>query len=129
MTHPAPRDTSAKHAAQSGLAANRSRRMLLCVLLAAVVALPAGRALAQESNSNPFMPKMSLQGEQKRQLTPEEEERQRRLDADYKAATKKIPDQKPADPWGDVRQAPASPAQKATASAQKKKQPAQPQPQ
>jgi len=45
---------------------------------------------------------MSLQNEQKR-LTPEEREQQKKLDDDYKAATKKVPDQKAIDPWGDIR--------------------------
>ena len=76
------------------------------------------------------MPKFSLGGEQKRKLTPEEEEQQKKIDADYKAATRKIPEQKTADPWADVRQAPAAPGQKAStasqnSSAPKKKQSAQ----
>jgi hypothetical protein len=36
------------------------------------------------------MPSFSLQGDKKRPLTPEEQERQKQLDNDYKAATKKI---------------------------------------
>jgi hypothetical protein len=65
------------------------------------------------------MPKISIGGEQKRALTPEEQERQKRIDADYKAATSKIPAQKAPDPWADdVRQAPASSGQKPSASAQ-----------
>src|SRR6516225_908269 len=78
----------------------------------------------------PIMPKISIGGEQKRALTPEEQERQKQIDADYKAATSKIPAQKAPDPWADVRQAPASSGQKPSASAQnasalKKKQSAQ----
>ena len=76
------------------------------------------------------MPKISIGGEQKRALTPEEQERQKQIDADYKAATSKIPAQKAPDPRADVRQAPASSGQKPSASAQnasaqKKKQSAQ----
>ena len=74
------------------------------------------------------LPKFSLGGEQKRKLTPEEEEQQKKIDADYRAAARKIPDQKSADPWADVRQAPAGSGQKASTpngSAQKKKQSAQ----
>jgi ATP-dependent DNA ligase len=56
-----------------------------------------------------------LGAKEKRQLTPEEQERQKQLDAAYRAAQKKIPDQKAADPWGGVRPTP-------TASASKKKQ-------
>ena len=100
---------------------------LLGLVLVAAFALPGASALAQE---NPFMPKMSIGGEQKRKLTPEEEERQKQIDADYKAATSKIPAQKKADPWADMRQGPAASGPKASAStqnaaAQKKKQSAQ----
>jgi hypothetical protein len=49
---------------------------------------------------------MSLGAKEKRQLTPEEQEKQKQLDAAYKAATKKIPDQKVTDPWGGVRPTP-----------------------
>jgi hypothetical protein len=94
---------------------------LLGVLLAAALVLPAASALAQDSNGGGGgvpMPKFSIGGEQKRKLTPEEEDRQKQIDADYKAATKKIPDQKAGDPWADVRQAPAGSGQKASSSAQ-----------
>jgi hypothetical protein len=67
------------------------------------LSLLSGSAFAQ---SNPFMPKMSLGEKEKKQLTPEEQERQKQLDADYRAAQKKIPDQKAADPWGGVRPTP-----------------------
>ena len=56
-----------------------------------------------------------LQGEQKRPLTPEEQERQKQLDDAYKAAAKKIPEQSANDPWANVRPAP-------TVSDPKKKQ-------
>jgi hypothetical protein len=79
-------------------------RPLACTLLAAAaLALSAPVASAQ----NPLSPKLSLQGDQKRPLTPEEVERQKRIDAEYKAATSKIPDQRAADPWATVRPAPA----------------------
>jgi hypothetical protein len=101
-------------------------RTLLGLVLAAAFALPGASALAQ---SNPIMPKISIGGDQKRPLTPEEQERQKQIDADYKAATSKIPAQKAPDPWADVRQAPPASGQKASASqnasAQKKKQSAQ----
>ena len=106
-------------------------RYLLGSLLAAALVFPAAMAFAQDSGGggNPIMPKFSIGGEQKRKLTPEEEERQKQIDSDYKAATSKIPAQKTVDPWGDVRQAPAASGQKASssqnASAPKKKTPAQ----
>ena len=98
--------------------------MLLGFALAA--ALPGTSALAQ---SSPIMPKFSIGGE-KKLLTPEEAERQKQIDADYKAANSKIPTQKVPDPWADVRQTPAGSGQKASAStknasARKKKQSAQ----
>jgi hypothetical protein len=103
-------------------------RTLIGLLLAAAFALPPPSALAQDGGIP--MPKFSLGGEQKRKLTPEEEEQQQKIDADYKAATRKIPDQKTTDPWADVRQAPSAPGQKAStasqnSSAPKKKQSAQ----
>ena len=81
------------------------------LLPAVALALLTGSASAQ----NPLMPSVSLGKEQKRQLTPEEQERQKQLDQDYKAATKKVPDQKATDPWASVRPTP-------TVAAPKKKQ-------
>jgi hypothetical protein len=100
-------------------------RRALSVALAGALVLPAANALAQDGG-NPIMPKFSIGGEQKRKLTPEEAERQKQIDADYKAATGKIPAQKVRDPWADVRQAPAGSGQKTSSptqnvSAQKKK--------
>jgi hypothetical protein len=109
----APDDVFRNNAGRYDLTVNRLQRILLPALLAVALALPAASAFAQDIN--PLTPKISLQGDQKRPLTPEEQERQKRLDAEYKAATSKIPDQKRADPWADVRPAPS-------ASAAKKKQ-------
>ncbi|MFY9835885.1 MAG: hypothetical protein WAK55_05350 [Xanthobacteraceae bacterium] len=71
------------------------------LLLSVTLPLLSGNAFAQ----NPLMPGLHTQKEEK-QLTPEEQERQKRLDADHKAATKKIPDQGVTDPWGGVRPTP-----------------------
>ena len=124
-------NASQEDACQRGVAGcdtapEKRLRALLGLVLAAAFALPGAGALAQ----SPIMPKISIGGEQKRALTPEEQERQKQIDADYKSATSKIPAQKAPDPWADVRQAPASSGQKASAStqstsAQKKKQSAQ----
>ena len=38
--------------------------------------------------------------------------RSKQIDNDYKAATRKIPDQKPNDPWGAIRPTPTAPAPK-----------------
>ena len=79
------------------------------LLLSVTLPLLSGSAFAQDSN--PFMPKMSLGAKEKKQLTPEEQEKQKQLDADYKAATKKIPDQKSDDPWAGVRPTPTAKSQ------------------
>jgi hypothetical protein len=50
-------------------------------------------------------------------LTPEEKQ----IDNDYKAATSKIPDQKPNDPWGAIRPAPNTPSPKTPTGAGAKK--------
>jgi hypothetical protein len=55
---------------------------------------------------------MSLQGEKKRALTPEEQERQKQIDNDHKAAISEVPEQKANDPWADVRPTPTAPAPK-----------------
>lgn len=82
-----------------------TRRTLLSG--AALLAMLTGPAVAQMP-----MPTISLGGEQKRKLTPEEQEKQDELDKAYKSATNKIPDQKANDPWATVRPAPATPAPK-----------------
>ena len=69
--------------------------MRVLIPTAAIIALLAGAASAQ--SMSPF------QEAPKRQLTPEEIEKQQKLDADYKAAVGKLPEHKSADPWGDVR--------------------------
>jgi len=84
-----------------------SKLLLLTMTLPLLSATAFAQIPAESSSSgNPFSPKMSLGEKEKRQITPEEQEKQKQLDADYKAATKKIPDQKAADPWADVRPAP-----------------------
>jgi len=52
-----------------------------------------------------------LQKEQKK-LTSEQQKYQQELDDSYKAAQKKIPIQKPMDPWADMRLAPAASSSK-----------------
>jgi hypothetical protein len=84
------------------------------LLLAAALALLTGSASAQpaQTEMSPLVPGISLGKEQKRSLTPEEQERQKKIDEDYRAATKKIPEQKANDPWADVRPAPTTSAPK-----------------
>ena len=70
------------------------------LLLAAALALLSGSASAQMSGGRPGP------GPPDTGPTPLEQQRQKRIDNDYKAATKNIPDQKPKDPWGDIRPTP-----------------------
>jgi hypothetical protein len=87
------------------------------LLISVTLPLLCGSAFAQipapdsSSSGNPFMPSMSLGEKEKKQLTPEEQEKQEQLDADYKKATNKIPDQKTSDPWGGVRPTPTGKSQ------------------
>jgi hypothetical protein len=86
-----------------------TRTSVTLIPLVATLAVLTGSAFAQ---SNPFMPKMSLGGQEKKALTPEEQERQKQIDDAYRAATNKIPNQSANDPWATVRPAPAAPAPK-----------------
>jgi hypothetical protein len=83
------------------MAQNIARWMLRTLIApAAVFAFLTVNASAQ---LNPMMPKFSI-GKDQHKLTPEEQQREEQIDSAYQAATKKIPDQKPAnDPWADVR--------------------------
>ena len=76
-----------------------AQNMRILIQAAAIIALLAGAAAAQ--TLSPF------QTPPKRELTEEEIEKQKKLDADYKSTIKKLPDQKVVDPWGSVRAAPA----------------------
>jgi len=123
----AQEDVCRRGVAGRNVAHEKWLRPLLGLALATAFTLPGVNARAQ---SSPLTPKLSIGGEQKRVLTPEEQEREKQIDADYKAANSKIPTQKAPDPWADVRQAPAASGPKASAatqnaSAQKKKQSAQ----
>ena len=75
------------------------KRWTRIVPLVGVLALMTAYAFAQG------MPPISLRPNE-RTLTPEERERQKQIDDDYKAANKKVPDQKAKDPWADVRSGP-----------------------
>ena len=71
----------------------------------------AGALVLMAANASAQVPEPNVSPWQKKQLTPaQERERQRKLDADYKAAANKIPDQKPNDPWAIVRPSPTVPA-------------------
>ena len=82
----------------------RSKRLLL----AAALALLSGSASAQMSGGSSGPPRA---GAGDTGPTPLEQQRQKQLDNDYKAATKSIPNQKPKDPWGDIRPTPTGKSQ------------------
>jgi hypothetical protein len=69
------------------------------LLLAAALALLSGSASAQMPGAPVMRAPRDVQSQAERQ-------RQKQIDNDYKAATKNIPNQKPKDPWGDVRPTP-----------------------
>jgi len=77
---------------------SKARSIRIFIQAAAIAALLAGPAAAQ--GLSPF------QEPTKRQLSEEEIEKQKKLEADYKSTIKKLPEQKSVDPWGTVRQAP-----------------------
>jgi hypothetical protein len=76
-------------------------RIIIGVVMAALLASPAYSQLKPSINLAPEKPP----------LTDQEKERQKEIDDAYRAAQKKIPDQKAAsDPWGNMRDTGASQA-------------------
>lgn len=71
--------------------------LTLAAAFGAALGLTTTPALAQ------MMPGISLGGSTKKKLTPEQQEKQDRLDRAYKAATDLQPAAKPVDPWGGAR--------------------------
>ena len=58
------------------------------------------------------MPGISLGGDNRRKLTPDEIAKQKATDSAYRAALDKIPEKKvTVDPWGNIRSAPSTSAQ------------------
>ena len=84
-----------------------ARRTCRVLVLVVAIALPTGSAVAQMSPELHF----PTQKEQK-QMTPEQQKYQNDLDENYKAANKKIPNQKPNDPWATMRSTPSASAPK-----------------
>jgi hypothetical protein len=85
-----------------------SKTMLAGVLVVAgglALAPPLTPALAQGIN---LMPEV-------RHKTPDEIERDRKVEEAYKAKLRSIPDAQATDPWGGMRAAPAKPAAKPAA--------------
>ena len=72
-----------------------------------------GALVLMVSNASAQVPELNVSPWQQKRLTPaEERQRQKKLDNDYKAATKQIPDQKSHDPWASARPTPTVPAPK-----------------
>jgi len=82
-----------------------------CVEQALIALRDVAPTVWKRFRAEPLMPGFHTQKEEKH-LAPEQQERQKQLDADYKAATNKVPDQKANDPWASVRQTPTVPAPK-----------------
>jgi len=74
------------------------------LLLAAALALLSGSASAQMPGAPVMRAPRDVQSQ-------EEQQRQKQIDNDYKAAAKNFPDQKPKDPWADVRPTPTGKTQ------------------
>jgi hypothetical protein len=70
------------------------------LLVGAALVLLSGSASAQMPGSS------ARHSAPENDLSPVEQQRQKQIDNDYKAATKNIPNQKPKDPWGDIRPTP-----------------------
>jgi hypothetical protein len=77
------------------------RIALISILALAILAGASLGANAQAPNIN-LVPELKSK-------TPEEIEREQKLQREYRESLRKIPDGKAADPWGDVRGAEAAP--------------------
>ena len=73
------------------------------VLVMAFIALPIWPAVAQ----------ISLATEAAKPVTQDEVDRNKKRDEGYRTGLSQIPDQKNADPWGNVRNAAPPPAKQA----------------
>ena len=76
-----------------------TRKIRTLLLLAGALVLLTERASAQMGRGPP------RPGDQSE--SPLDQQRRKQIDNDYKAATKNIPNQKPKDPWGDIRPTPS----------------------
>jgi hypothetical protein len=74
-----------------------------------LTAVAAAQGVTMGENGVGFSP---FKQQDKKPLTQDEIDKQRKLDDAYKAATNKIPDQKANDPWAVVRPSNPTPAPK-----------------
>ena len=72
------------------------RTVKFCALTATALALLSAPAMAQSHRGKG-------RSAPDTQATAEKKAKDAQLDKDYKAALQGIPDQKPSDPWGNVR--------------------------
>jgi hypothetical protein len=83
--------------------------------LSYTVGLAAAAAMLVIHSASAQTPGMAIPLNQDEAKSPEQIEKQKQIDADYKATLKKIPDAKANDPWGNMRSAdtgtPAKPTQ------------------
>ena len=79
---------------------------------AAIIAMLAGPVCAQSKASKTLEEMMDAK-------TPEQIEKEKAADRAYKDSLKKIPDAKPADPWGNARSTDAPKAPAKTPAAKK----------
>jgi hypothetical protein len=84
-----------------------TRKIRTLLLLAGALVLLTERASAQMGGGRGPPRPGDNQSE-----SPVDQQRRKQIDNDYQAATKIVPDQKPKDPWADVRSAPTAPAPK-----------------
>jgi hypothetical protein len=86
-------------------------RMSACVgaMLILLTAAAAAQGVGISGDGVSFSP---FKQQDKRPMTQEEADKQRKLDEAYKSATNKIPDQKANDPWAVVRPTTPTPAPK-----------------
>jgi hypothetical protein len=82
-----------------------TRKIRTLLLLAGALVLLTERASAQMGRGPP------RPGDNQSE-SPVDQQRRKQIDNDYKAATKIVPDQKPKDPWADVRPTTAVPTPK-----------------
>jgi len=86
-------------------------RMSACVgaMLILLTAAAGAQGVGISGDGVSFSP---FKQQDKRPMTQEEADKQRKLDEAYKSATNKIPDQKANDPWAVVRPTTPTPAPK-----------------
>jgi hypothetical protein len=86
-------------------------RTLACAgaMLVLLMAAASAQAVNVSPNGMGFSP---FKEPDKKPMTQDEIDRQKRLDDAYKSATNKIPDQQSSDPWATVRPSGSAPAAK-----------------